>query len=616
MLPLKRLALTLPPIALCLASTVSAQAPRIIVGPNVLVSHDGNIAHAELHVAAHPTDAQRLIGMATTIRDAGSKVMLELYASDDGGFSWRGSVPTHLMEKGGGDPIVGYGAHGTAFGVALGDRGMWVYRSDDGGLSWDNGLRAGNGDHERLGVDYSTGQFAGRMYLAAEVADGRSTSPDSMLRAVHLWRSEDDGRTWIGPVVVAREPMHGLSVSALVVLSDGTVAIFLNKYPNPSRDTTTQSWGIQLATSTDGGVTFGPPRSIGEQRFGGYGDLRRKQRAGRVDWPGGFDAAVDTRGPRFRDRIYVVYCEGRSPNEGTRLVVRSSSDHGKTWSPPKDLIPESRITVSQFQPAIAVNADGAVGVMWYDTRDVAADAWHLYFTASTDGGETWATPTRVSSDPTIAFTAANDRPVPLVVRQAPAGITVSMLSAFSRWPAGGDYMGLTADAAGVFHPLWVDGRTGIFEVYTSRIEVLPPRGLVAAAQGALALDTSRHQQTLNDKITLEFDPVQVDWARGELLVPVRLKNTSSDTLVGPFSVRVTKVGGPQLDPSAGAGTEILNATNGRRGEGAEFDYGPALRDVSVLLPHAVTEAVVWRIKPATMRHTDLNFTASVHGYTR
>ena len=46
------------------------------------------------------------------------------------------------------------------------------YRSDDGGLSWDNGLRAGNGDHERLGVDYSTGQFAGRMYLAAEVAEG------------------------------------------------------------------------------------------------------------------------------------------------------------------------------------------------------------------------------------------------------------------------------------------------------------------------------------------------------------------------------------------------------------------------------------------------------------
>jgi len=66
--------------ALFLASPLGAQTPRVIVGPNVLVSQDGNIAHAELHVAAHPTDVQRLVGMATTVRDAGSKVTLELYA--------------------------------------------------------------------------------------------------------------------------------------------------------------------------------------------------------------------------------------------------------------------------------------------------------------------------------------------------------------------------------------------------------------------------------------------------------------------------------------------------------------------------------------------------------
>ena len=42
----------------------------------MLVSHDGNIAHAELHIGAHPTDAQKLVGMATTVRDAGSKITL------------------------------------------------------------------------------------------------------------------------------------------------------------------------------------------------------------------------------------------------------------------------------------------------------------------------------------------------------------------------------------------------------------------------------------------------------------------------------------------------------------------------------------------------------------
>ncbi len=593
-----------------LASRLGAQPPRIVVGPNVLVSQDGSIAHAEVHVAAHPTDAQRLVGMATTVRDAGSRVTLELYATDDGGFTWKGTVPSHLLEKGGGDPIVGFGAHGTAFGVALGDRGMWVYRSDDGGFTWDNGVRAGNGDHERLGIDYSTGRYAGRMYLAAEAGDGRSANPDSMLRAVHLWRSEDDGRSWIGPVVVAREPTHGIAVNALVVLSDGAVALLLNKYPNPSRDTVTNAWGLQLAMSTDGGVTFSAPRPIGEQRFGGYAVFRRKQRAGRVDWPGGFDAAVDTRGKRFRDRIYVAYGEERTPDEGGRIVVRWSADRGASWSAPRDIVPPNAVSSSQFQPAIAVNTDGAVGVMWFDTRGVT-DGWNLFFSASTDGGETWAPPTRISSAPTIAFTAANNRPVPLVVRQAPSGISVAMLSAFSRWPHGGDYMGLTADAAGTFHPFWIDGRSGIFEVYTSRIQVVPPGGLVAMAQGSTT-DTTRRPQLLNEKVTLDFDPVQVDWAHGELLVPVRLRNTSSDTLFGPFTVRVTKLGGPQMVRSEGV-TEILNATNGQRGEGATFDYAPALRDVPYLAPHAVSEAIIWRVKPASMRHTDLSFTATVEG---
>src|SRR5437868_6573247 len=177
-LPLAALALLSPPL--------SAQAPRILVGPNVLVSHDEGVAHAELHVAAHPTDAQRLIGMATTVRDAASKVTLELYATDDGGFTWKGSVPSHLLDKGASDPIVGYDLHGTPLGVALGDHGMWVYRSDDGGFTWDNGVRAGNGDHERLGIDYSSGRYAGRLYLASEVIEGRSTSPDTMSRAAHV----------------------------------------------------------------------------------------------------------------------------------------------------------------------------------------------------------------------------------------------------------------------------------------------------------------------------------------------------------------------------------------------------------------------------------------------
>ena len=39
-----------------------------------------------------------------------------------------------------------------------------------------------------------------------------------------------------------------------------------------------------------------------------------------------------------------------------------------------------------------------------------------------------------------------------------------------RSPRGGDYIGLTASANSSFHPVWIDGRNGIFQVYTARIE--------------------------------------------------------------------------------------------------------------------------------------------------
>jgi hypothetical protein len=37
---------------------------------------------------------------------------------------------------------------------------------------------------------------------------------------------------------------------------------------------------------------------------------------------------------------------------------------------------------------------------------------------------------------------------------------------------GGDTAGLAADAAGVFHPLWIDNRTGIHQMWTAAVTVL------------------------------------------------------------------------------------------------------------------------------------------------
>src|SRR5262249_40356972 len=94
-------------------------APRILVGPNILVSREPAVAHVEPWVAAHPSDPSKLIAMATAHRDTDGVFRAALYASDDGGYSWSGPMRPHLPQYSGQDPIVGYGLHGTAYAVSL-----------------------------------------------------------------------------------------------------------------------------------------------------------------------------------------------------------------------------------------------------------------------------------------------------------------------------------------------------------------------------------------------------------------------------------------------------------------------------------------------------------------
>jgi len=103
----------------------------------------------------------------------------------------------------------------------------------------------------------------------------------------------------------------------------------------------------------------------------------------------------------------------------------------------------------------------------------------------------------------------------------------------------------------------------------------------------------------------------VDWERGDLLIPVRLKNTSRDTVYGPLAVDVKTICARRCDVSDSA--KVLNASNGSRSAGARMDYAAALRDLPALLPGAVTEAIVWRVKPASMRHTDIMIVAEITG---
>jgi hypothetical protein len=102
-----------------LALSARADAPAIRVGPNILVSRDGNFPHVELMVAANPKNAKNLLGAAITETRPNGGTACRTYASSDGGASWTASEFRERLDNGGADPQVAFTPAGTALFAAL-----------------------------------------------------------------------------------------------------------------------------------------------------------------------------------------------------------------------------------------------------------------------------------------------------------------------------------------------------------------------------------------------------------------------------------------------------------------------------------------------------------------
>jgi hypothetical protein len=563
-------------LCVCLAAALPPTSPaqeqrtaggaRVIVGPNLLVSrHDLDMPHAETHIAVNPRNRQNLLGASIVFtNDQGTTC--KTYASRDGGYTWMDTNFPERFQFSSGDPQVGFGLHGTAYFLMLSageTYPMHFYRSEDGGFTWERPRAPRGGDHPQMAVDHTFGRYAGRVYISAMYG----------VRRLAVSRSEDDGRSLIGPVEVPNPRNFWILNVNPLVLSDGTLFIPYLAWDDAGGrvPTTTLS---EFVISSDGGVTFSAPTRVLEQPSKAY--VPPTQLRGSFISGTNVVYAVD----RSSDRLYVATSYERA-GARRRLVLAYSSDRGRTWSAPREVSPDVPPGSAQYQPMIAVNSEGAVGVAWFDTRDFPnEDGYHLYFTASVDGGDSFLAARRISSEPSRPASARNLTPFQGFSRVAKELFEQRFRTAFGRWGNGGDYMGFTADADGAFRPLWVDGRGAAFQVWTTQIRVT--RG------GGKALETSvpdnLRQTSLVGKIKLLIDPPIYDVERQAATIPIRLQNISTETLYGPFSVEVRK-----LDQWT-----ILNAANGQRGAGAVFDYSSALGDWRALAPGASTEAVAWR----------------------
>jgi hypothetical protein len=241
-------------------------------------------------------------------------------------------------------------------------------------------------------------------------------------------RSDDSGRTWSQPVVVApAADVPHLPTIAVAPNGDVYVGGIDNRH------------GVWFARSTDHGRTFSPPSQIGHLRANPSGSC---------------SAAANQPLPKEE-----TSCNGPNPtllatNTGP-LVVYDDVGVNRTQdvviAGPKftaEVTPPDKGKTQQFFPAAALDPQtGVLWACWYDTT-FDPNAHRAWFTCSAShDGRTWTPPVRAAATPTDV----NDLYTDL-------------------GSANGFYPALTA-GAGTAHPFWigVDPTSFQQEIYTATL---------------------------------------------------------------------------------------------------------------------------------------------------
>jgi hypothetical protein len=295
--------------------------------------------------------------------------------------------------------------------------------------------------------------------------------------------------------------------------------------------------------------------------------------------------AIDGRSELFRDRIYLAWTDERSGH--ARIYFSSSSDRGLTWTKPRaidDVSPALARRTDNFMPTLAVNKDGVVGITWNDRRD-APDGigWTTRFTASLDGGETWLPSVAVSERPARFTEGVAGEDVGGYVEEAPfADGPLTLHVVLSGGPMAGDTAGLSADANGVFHAVWIDNRSGRGQIYTSPVTVAGTVARHGSADLAALADVS-------GRVSVDLSQIAYDAKTGRLTVEAAARNRSSEPLRGRLVGRILSV-------SSEAGRAfVLDADNGLAGAGAVVDFS-ALVPSGGLQPKQSTRARTLRFR--------------------
>ena len=353
---------------------------------------------------------------------------------------------------------------------------------------------------------------AARGYLYLHGNAVRDPTVDGDERIVFtFFRSTDGGVTFSSPKKLLPDGDHmAFGTGNGVVLSDGIyVASFYewNDRKNPHeqgfrpRRTGRRSWSAPPTAAT---------LLQGRRRL----RVARVRSGGRRGLP---VLAADTSGGPFRDRLYLIWPDRRSGRCEVLLVALLGQ--GESWSEPivvnDDQSPADRARRRDHMlPAVAVNRSGVVGVAWSDRRESDRGLG--------SGRRGFRSPSTAArrSPPASGVRAGDEGPDQEDTSRSwrtarwRTATDPARAAAISRWRS--DHSGSTshaADTAGMaaasrrrFHPLWVDNRTGVPQVWTAAVRVDGEAAVNGSPELAALSDVT--QSVAVEFANTDYDPVE------------------------------------------------------------------------------------------------------------
>jgi FG-GAP repeat/BNR repeat-like domain len=400
------------------------------------VPEDSSLPGVDMLLNARGTDTYPAITQSETAvgvnggtilvgwNDSNSGANFDGYArSTSSGAAWTdmGTFPTPLgaVQTTDGDPVLApdrnrlagqtsvfyYASIGTS--AADGRTIIPVLRSDNGGQTWANGRNASPlapatdklQDKEWIAVDSRpSGTGAGNVYVCWRRFGGTggiqfSSSTNNGLTFTQRSTPLSTNTAAVQECQVAVNPLTGAVYTAWL-------------------DATTTTPQIHFRASTDQGASFGTERNVGSAAIAETAiTCGSKQRFVFADSESGSSTRAIRSSPepsmavnpRNGDIYIVWHAGGLSGGSSADIAFSRSTDGGTTWSSTVRI--NGVVSGQQFFPALAVNQDGELRVVYYSTQNSATNRkLDLYEVTSIDRGATWSAPDRVTD---VSF----DRPV-------------------------------------------------------------------------------------------------------------------------------------------------------------------------------------------------------------